>query len=179
MRTKLIIACLFVALVAAYGLMGMDYLKQHKEQAALASAITGVTQKLAQTPQATQNLEQKLAAAQASLAAAQNVFPGNLNSTQVIDKILKLADERQVKAIPLATKPWSPESGKGYPVFRLHMTVEGGFSQFVDFISRLEKADFATLVIENLSVTRRTRQIEEKSISASLDVAIYSPVNSR
>lgn len=184
MHRKLIISCIIIVLLAAYGLFGIDYMKQCKTREALASAITNVTQELKQVPAPPQNLEQRLAAAQASLAAARSAFPGKPNSTQIINRILKLADECQVKAIPLATQEWSSEKiGKGYLVFRIQMTVQGNFARFVDFLNKLENEEFETLAIENLRVTRPIRKTDENAandqaspIIASLDVAIYARV---
>ena len=182
MKTKLIILLLIMASLAAYGFLGTGYLKQRQGQAVLASSITDTSQELKQVPTPPTDLESRLAAAQARLTAAQSAFPGKPNSTQIINKILKLADECQVKAIPLSTQEWSPEkTRKGYLVFRLHMTVKGDFPQFVNFVGRLENGEFETLIIESLSVTRLIQKAEENAIpeqtlpiTAGLDVAIYA-----
>ena len=182
MRRKFIIAFIIIVLLVAYGFLGIDYTKQRKEHEALAVSIADMTQELQQIPAPAQNLEQRLAAAEASLATAQSAFPGKPNSTQLINRILKLADECQVKVIPLTTQQWSSEKvGKGYLTFDLQMTVQGRFDQFVNFIDRLENGEFSTLVIEDLSVTRVINKAEGRvlpdttpSIKANLDVAIYA-----
>ncbi len=179
-RGKLLITILIIVLLVVYYLFGMDYMKQRQEHEALTSQITDVTQTLAQIPELPQDLEQRLAAAQASLAAEQSAFPSQINSTQIINTILQLADDSGVKAIPLVTQLWSIENvGKhGYYVLRLNVTVEGSFSQLVSFVSKLENGEYKTLIVENLSVSE---QAEEESasegtipITASLDLAIYT-----
>ncbi len=87
-----------------------------------------------------------------------------------------------MKVIPLATQQWSSEkTGKGYLVFGLQMTVQGGFDQFVNFINKLENGEFDTLIIEDLSVTRVINKTDGEvlpdgtiHVMANLDVAIYA-----
>lgn len=177
MRGKLLITILIIILVAVYYLFGTDYMKQRQEHAALTSQITDATQALAQIPELPQNLEQRLAAAQASLAAEQNEFPSKINSTQVINTILQLADDYGVKATPMVTQSWSTEmvGEHSYSVLRLTVAVEGSFSPLLSFISKLENGEFKTLIVENLSVTRVTEQPEGTiPITASLNLAIYT-----
>ena len=182
MRRKLIVAFIIIVLLVAYGLLGIDYAKQRREHKTLAGSITEMTQELQQIPAPPQNLEQRLAAAEVSLEAARSAFPAKPNSTQIINQILKLADECQVKVIPLATQQWSAEkAGKGYLAFGVKLTVQGGFAQFVNFMNKLENGEFDTLIIEDLSVTRVINTEAEKAsldttprIKANLDVAIYA-----
>ena len=184
LKSKLLIVILAIILLVVYYLFGMDYMKHQQEHEVLTSDIIEVSQTLREIPQPPQDLEQRLAAAQASLAAEQNAVPSEINSTIVIDTILKLAGECEVKAIPLVTEPWSIENvgERGYYVFRLNIAVEGTFSQLVDFISKLENEDLKTLIVENLSVTRATRQLEGENnpevtiniVVASLNLAVYT-----
>jgi len=182
-KGKLPIVILIIMLSVVYYLFGNDYLSQRQEQKALASQIAEVTQMLSEMPEPTQDLQQRLEAAQASLAAEQSALPSEVDTTQVIDTILRLANECGVKAIPLATEPWTEEKigEHGYHVFRLSMAVEGGFSQLVDFVKKLEKGGFNTLIVENASVSRLSPQSEGESvaegiilITANLDLAIYT-----
>ncbi len=183
MKNKLLITVLIVILLVVYYLLGMDYLKQRQQQAALAPQINDVALLLEQMPEPPRELEQRLASAQDNLTAEQKAFPGEMNSTQVINNILKLADECQVKAIPLVTEPWSAVKigEQDYYLFRLNVAVEGSFSNLVSFTGKLENEVFETLVVENLSVTRITGQSGEGTVpegnipvSASLDLAIYT-----
>ncbi len=122
----------------------------------------------------------RLAAVQARLASLQSTPPARPNSTQLINKILLLADECQVKAIPLTTQDWtSDKASKGYEVFRLHITATGGFAEIVDFLERLENKDYSNLVIESLAVSRVTGVQDQAAdsdaaVAAGLDVAIYA-----
>ncbi len=182
-KSKLPIVILIIILSVLYYLFGTDYMNQRKEQKVLASQLTEVTQMLGEIPEPPQDLEQRLEVAQASLAAEQSILPSEVDITQVIDTILRLADDCGVKAIPLATEPWAIEKigEHSYYVFRLNVAVEGGFSQLVSFVKRLENGKFETLVGENVSVARVTEVSGEESvaegimlITASLDLAIYT-----
>ena len=180
MKSKVIITILIVAIVAllaVYYFLGMDYLSKSQRNEALTAGINESTQTLARTPKPPQDLEQRLAEAEATLGAVQSTFPIDLNSTRAINDILRLADDCQVRAIPLVTKPWSMENtGKGYHVFRLNVTVKGDFSQLVSFVSQLENGKLKTIVVENLNVTRLAGPNGDGTIPviASLDLAIYS-----
>ena len=182
-RNKLLIALLIIILLVAYYILGMDYMKQRRQNAVLASQLTSVGQSLAQTPEPPRDLEQRLVGAQASLAARQSAFPDKPNSTQVINTILNLADDCEVKAIPLVASPWSLEDTgeRGYYVFRLNVVAAGNYSQLVNFISKLENGQFKTLIVEDLRVTRVSDRLEAGGVvegtipvTASLDLAIYA-----
>jgi len=179
----LLIALLIIILLVVYYILGMDYMKQRRQNAVLASHLTSVSQSLAQVPEPPPDLEQRLADARASLAARQSAFPDKPNSTQLINTILHLADDCGVKAIPLVTSPWSREdTGEhGYYVFRLSIAAAGSYSQLVNFISKLENGQFETLIVEDLSVTRVSDRSEAGGVvegtipvTASLDLAIYA-----
>lgn len=174
--TFLIVAV--IALLAVYYSLGADYLRQSQGNEALADQVTGATQALAQTPLPPADLAQRLAAAEASLAAAQGALPGDLNSTRVVNAILELADDCQVKAIPLSTKPWTTEkTGGGYDVFRLSMVIRGSFPRLSSFVSQLESGELDTIVIENMEVARVAASPGETDpVAASLNLAVYVPL---
>ena len=184
MKTKKLLIILLVAvLLVVYYVLGMGYLKQRNENKALASQITEATQILAQMPKPPDDLEQQLAAAQVSLATVKNSFPRTMNSTRIVNAILKLADNCEVKAIPLRTQPWKKVdiSGHSYSVFRLNIAVTGTFAQLVIFLNKLENGEPRTLIVEDLSVTRVAKPPGKEGapegtifINANLDLAIYT-----
>lgn len=177
MKSKSIIILLVAALIAllvVYYFLGTDYREQRQAYDVLAARVNEATLTLTQTPEPPQDLEQRLAAAEANLAAVHSIFPSDLNSTRVINDILVLAGEYQVKAIPLVTKPWSMENiGKGYHVFRIDMAVSGSFPQVTGFVSQLESASFAAITVENLGVTRLPVG-GNVPVVCNLDLAIYT-----
>lgn len=183
MKGKLLITLLVIIILVVYAYFGMDYLKQRREHEALASQIADVSQTLSQMPEPPHDMEQRLADAQSELSAEQSVFPGDMNSTRIIDDILKLADDCGIKVLPLATRPWSIENTgeHSYRVFRLDAAVEGNLPQLVSFLSKLEDGEFKTIIVENLSVTRLTEQSGGETtaggtipVTARLALAIYT-----
>jgi hypothetical protein len=180
---KLLITLLIIVLLVVYYLLGTGYLKQRQENKALASEITSVTENLTQIPAPPADLKQKLAAAQADLDAVRNSFPAELNTTVIVNYILKLADDVGVKAIPLVTQPWTTESygDYNYSVFRINVAITGTSAQLVSFLRQLENGEIETLIMENLSVNKENEISIKESISESvtrinsiLDIAVYA-----
>jgi hypothetical protein len=179
LRTRLPITIFIIILLAVYYLLGTSYLKQRQENQALTAQTIEATETLKEMPQP-QDFGVQLAAAQTNLAAEQSAFPGKVNTTQVINTILELAGECELKAIPLVTQPWSVEKvgEHDYYVFRLNVAIEGGFAQLVSFVSRLENGDYETLIIKNVSVTRLIVPAAAETeatipVTASVDLTIY------
>ena len=159
---KLAVAVVVVILLVVYGVLALDYMKQGKEQDRLLSEIEEIDQSLQDLSEPPPNNLEELALVQASLAAEQGMIPSEVNSSDVIEAILSVAQMTGVKAIPLVTEPWTKERvGEGnYRVFRINVEVEGTFAQVSAFISCLEDGascleseEFSTLSVERLSVT--------------------------
>jgi len=187
-KAKLIITLLVIILFVSGIYFGMSYLREQGKHKVLYSQITDITQTLEQIPESPQGMEQRLAAAQAGLFAVQNDFPGKVNSTHIINTILKLAENSNIRIIPVKTQPWSIETVRehSYHVFRLDIAVEGSFPRLMTFVSQLEDGEFQTLILEDLSVTRLSAQSQEGNVSesaihvaADLSLAIYaqSPIS--
>lgn len=180
MKTRrLLITILVLALLAVYYLMATDYFKQRRDNQALASRTEEVAQLLAQILPSPSDLEQRLSSAESLCAETQNSFPDPLNTTQIINAVLSLADDRGVKAIPLVTQPWTVESigDYDYSVFRLSVTATGEFTEVADFIDGLESGEPPSLVITSLIVERVTDTPEDDNlilIEARLEIAIYA-----
>ncbi len=183
MKGKLLITLVIIIVLVVNAYFSMGYIKEHKEREALSSQIIEVTQMLREMPQPPQDLEKRLADAQTSLAAEQSALSGEMNSIQIINAILQLADDCKVKAIPLVTQPWSTENvgEHSYRVFRLNLAVEGSFSQLVSFLSKLENGELKTLTVRELSVTGVNEQSDGETVpegntpvTASLDLAVYT-----
>ena len=182
-KSKLLISLLFFSLLLAYYFLGTDYLQQRQQHERLHAQINDATRVLAQMPQPPIDLDHQLAAAQDNLADVEAFFPDGVNSTRVVNAILRLSEDVGIKVIPLATRPWSVEK-KGehdYYVLYLNVSLSGSFSDLETFTARLEDGEFPTLIIESLSVNSPDRQSEEAdaselaaTVSASLDLAVYA-----
>jgi hypothetical protein len=159
--------------------MVTDYFKQRQEYRSMASRTEEVAQMLAQIPTLATDLEKQLIEAQSSYEAVQNSFPGQLNTTSIINAILRLADDAGVKAIPLITQPWTPENinNQDYSVFRLSVTASGDFAGLANFIDRLETGEPPTLAIESLLIDRATDLTGGETAppyEAKLEIAVYA-----
>jgi len=100
-----------------------------------------------------------------------------MDSTEVVNIILRWADRQDVSAVPLTTEPWAAvEVGEHrYQVLRLDITAAGAFSRVRSFIGELESEGFQTLNINNLVITRTGEDPEEEDqVSAEVELAIYT-----
>ena len=173
---KLLIVLLAAVLLAGYYFLGTGYLKQRQEQARLATGTAAAQQTLALVPTWPADLDLRLRDAMDAQAAAQKSLPVRMDTTQALNIILRLAEDCGVKAIPLATQPWTAEAigGYEYSVFRLEMNVSGEFELVQSFLSRLETGEPGTLVLEYMRLTRPDGQPEGEPVEAGLRVAIYA-----
>ncbi len=180
---KLLVAVLIIVLLAVYYVVGTDYLKQRQDSESLESQITESTQALALIPPPPADLETRLDEARNGLEVAKNAFPEQLNSTLIIDYILKLAVDAGVKAIPLLTQPWAVQSvgGKEYSILRLQVSVTGTYNRMAAFLVSLENGKYGTLVMEYVIVDSTTTPFkgggiygDSAQIDANLEIAVYA-----
>ena len=180
---KWLILILVAVLLVVYYLIGSGYLKQHRQNVSLAAQISADTQALALIPSPPADLAQQLAAAQGSLQVAESSFTADTNDTNIVNRVLRLAEEIGVKAIPLGTAPWVAEkvSDRDYSVFRVTLEATGSFSQLLSFLDRLESGEPKTLVVEYLTVARAPDSSGTGSgdagtvpLTANIKIAVYA-----
>jgi hypothetical protein len=179
---NLLVIIIVAALFTVYYIYGTDFLKRRQDNAMLASQIAEATLQLAQIPPTPADMKQRQAAANTSMDVEKSAFPALLNSTQIVNLILKLAEGTGVKAVPMGTQPWATESVSEveYPVFRVKIAAAGNYAQLADFISRLESGEVKTLILGNLTVTwadelssSENEAADTLPVEATLDIAIY------
>jgi len=176
---KIAIALIIVILLVVYGLLGMDYMKQGPEQETLLSEIEEVNQKREALPGPSTAFSELLAVIQANLAAEYETIPDEISSSNVIDTVLSLAQEIGVKAIPLATQPWTEQhiGENTYRIFRINVEIEGVFSQVREYVSRLESGELNTLIVERLVIDVEDEDVyagESTPVKARLNLAIFT-----
>jgi Tfp pilus assembly protein PilO len=174
LRSKTIFVILIVAMLGiltAYYFLGSGLMKQRHNNEALASQITKKSDELAKALKPSQDLYARLAQAEENLADAISSIPTDLNSTLVINDILKLAQDCKITAIPLTAGPWTA-GNSGYHVFSITMSLRGSFDQVYTFLDRLENVEFKTFVVEALNVTREIGT--SAATQAHLNLSIYS-----
>lgn len=178
MKTRrLLIVILAIATLVVYFIMGTDYRQEGQSGEALAAQINQAAQELAQIAPTPTDLAARLAAAEDSLAAAQNAFPERPGSTEIIDTILKLAEDTGVDAVPLVTQPWMEEfvNEEVYTVFRLNITASGTFAGLLAFLGQLETGGPGTLVVTELAMERDVAAgNDDIYVNASVDIALYA-----
>jgi len=132
---------------------------------------------LAQITPSPADLAERLSEAQKNYEAALGFFPDQMNTTVIIENVLRLAEEAGVKAIQLITQPWTTEEfgDQEYAVFRLSINAGGDYAGLAGFIDRLETDTPPTLVIESIIIKRAT-DIDEQvaSFEAGLEIAVYA-----
>ncbi len=176
---KIAIILIGAVLLVVYGLLAMDYMKQGSEQDRLLSEIEEVEQSQASLVEPSSDAYERLAALQAELDAESEIIPSEIDSSDVVDIILSLAQQVGVKAIPLATHPWVEEhiGGNTYLVFRLNVEIEGFFSKVTEYVTRLESGEYTTLVVENIVVEADGEEDfagGSTPVVASLDLAVFT-----
>ncbi len=179
MRPRIIVIAAVVVLVIAAVVFSLDYKNQREEQALLTGQTADANRLLSLLPRPPQDLEQRLAEAEKSLATEMEAFPSGIDSTKLINYILELADGLGIKAIPLLTQPLAVEKvGKReYYVFRLNIAVEGSFARLTDFVTELESGVYKTLILEELTVSIDSAQAIQGQIVATESFPVTADIN--
>ena len=183
MKTRrLLIMILIAALLVVYYLIGTGYLNQRNQKEVLAGQIAEANAVLALIPLPAADLDEQLADAQDYLWEVKDAFTIDTNDTRIVNRILRLAEETGVKAIPLSTQPWTLEKvlNQEYFVFRIDVAVTGNYTQMVSFLYRLENSEPKTLILEYLTVEKVSgcfllENTVEGPINANIRIAIYAP----
>jgi hypothetical protein len=172
------LAALLVLLVlGAYIFLGWGYLTQNSHTKAKLTELSGLKAVLSMIPDIPADLDQRLAAARAELAAAESAFAGETDGTVIIDTVLRLADEAGVKGVPLSSHPWADEhiSNTNFSVFHLSVEVTGNFQQIRSYLELLKNSGLNTMAVRYLKVVRVSAN-PDANMTADLDVAVYALV---
>ncbi len=180
---RLPVIVLVAGILVAYYALGTNYLQERREKAGLSSQIAGAAAQRELIPPPPADIEPRLAAASAELAREKNSIPARMNSTRLVNGILRTAEAAGVKAVPVFTQPWVIETADRmeYAVFRLNLAACGTFTQLADFLNRLENGETATLVVTDMKVERVTGAPASENatgdaaeVEARLDIAVYA-----
>jgi hypothetical protein len=172
---KWLTTILIVAILGVYYILGTDYLKERRRSADLTSQINQATMELALIPVESAGILQRLETARAELAAAEGAFTGETDDVIIVERVLRLAEESGVKAIPLSTSPWAVENiqNRDYSVFRLVLEATGNYTSLRDFTRLLETSDLNTSMIRYLRIDRTLSGTSE-NVTADIDIAVYT-----
>jgi hypothetical protein len=176
---KWLTVIIIIALLAGYYIFATGLLKENRRNVNLTMQINSLTAELALIPGATADLGERLSAARAGLAAAENAFSGETNDTRIVDSVLRLAEQTGVIAIPLSTQPRALEQieGYSYSVFYMTFSVTGDFPHLQSFIKGLETSEISTMDMKKLQIVKAPAESGD-NITADIDVAVYTLVSS-
>jgi hypothetical protein len=183
-RQKLLIA-LIICLVIAWSFVLIDYGRQKIIQHDLEKQIITSSQALELLTVPAAGLEERLKESQtANQAAKISIAGGNINLTDMIDAILKLADQCHVKTTPVVTDTWSLKavSGNTYKVMPVELKIQSNLSDLTQFIKLLEDPKlFPTLAFTELNITSEyeaenmeASEVEAPQVTADLTISIIS-----
>ncbi len=184
MNTRnLLIFALVIAVLAAYGFIGMNYLNQRSQNDSYGTQIADASAQLLQITQPPTDLDIKLAAAQDRLVAVQKALVFSASDIDIVNNILETAAKIDIVAVPLTTQPWVQEtvSNQVYSVFRVIIQVTATYQQIAAFINLLETGQTSTMIIESLNVAGPAGALLLESseraaltITANMQIAIYT-----
>ncbi len=152
---------LAVVVAVAYVALGASLLRQHLDQGELSSQIDSAEAVLASADDVRQDvgdLPARLAAARQELVAAQAAFPSELDSNNIIQTILALADENHVRVLSVDTIPPAAvptEEMSADTSLSFNLKAEGDFGQLVAFLEALEGGATSTTRVSTFALQER------------------------
>ena len=186
---KLFVLSLCAGWIVAFSLWGIDYIylrlveKPTSEHEQLTLQIESSRKELANIPDLVVEREQQLEQAQELLANEQSKIFSALNINSLVRNIIEIANECQVKAIPLSTTP--PQSkilGQySYSYWHISMSVEGDFQNIADFVENVDgkyipTATVVSTVLDQDKENPDSSNIQNStaSVSGTLELVVYT-----
>jgi hypothetical protein len=121
------------------------------------------------------NLGELLEETAADLKTMKARIPGELDSTDVTEMLMELAEQAEVDIFPVAGRVGKASAttiaGNAYYIVAFNLTPRGSYDQVVDFIALLESGE-----MENISLSYTTITDSGGSWSAQLNGIFYSRV---
>ena len=177
MTRRLFLTVLSIGLLIICVYFLIDTMSQQNDQETLRTQITDAIEMITLIPEVPSDLEQRLADIEASLASEQSDLPWQVNTTQVIDMLVDMADAGQVSVVSLTTTPWSLVNIEGYIylVFVINLDIEGELDNIGALLRTLESDLPESVSVQHLTVSGDAEQaIEPTLVTASLEIAIYA-----
>jgi LysM repeat protein len=142
----------------------------------LASAEKDLAEALKAQEASPDELRKQVEAAQAKLDDVASVFLSDSQADEALNKKLyQYAIESQVEITNRQIVPIPEEDKKdSYDVGKFRLQVEGALSNLVDFVTRIEEAQFESFVINSVNITQSEEGEEHKQHTLSMDIALYT-----
>lgn len=192
---KLIVLLLYIVLVITYFLWGIDdvYLwlaeKPVQENEELAMQIESSKEELVNIPRILPDLiveqEYQLEQAQEILAYEQRKIPTALNINDLVRDVIKIANDCQIKAIPLSTAPLAlkPVGQYSYNYWHIFISIEGDFQNITNFVENIGGKYISTGTVTSITLERTGNpsdssdiQNQTAAMSGSLELIIYTKI---
>lgn len=192
---KLIVLLLYIVLVITYFLWGIDdvYLwlaeKPVQENEELAMQIESSKEELVNIPRILPDLiveqEYQLEQAQEILAYEQRKIPTALNINDLVRDVIKIANDCQIKAIPLSTAPLAlkPVGQYSYNYWHIFISIEGDFQNITNFVENIGGKYISTGTVTSIILDRTGNpsdssdiQNQTAAMSGSLELIIYTKI---
>jgi hypothetical protein len=170
-----LIFLLVLAVLAVYSYMGINYLRENRQTHDLMTEITNLNALLFMTSDFSTDIDQREAAARDKLKTAQSLFTGETDYAVITEKVLRLAEQAGIRAVPLSTQAWARENiaDTTLNVFHLSLEATGSYQKLTDFFNLLETSDIETMTLKYLKVGRESVEASA-NLTAELDIALYS-----
>lgn len=169
-KTLYILGLVAVAFIGSGYVMWLT-VQEAGAKLSLDNQVAAATKTLAQVTQANNldSLKTELAATQAQLK--ESVFPEQVPSVEVVALLVKASRETGVELSNLQVLAVEQEKvgNNNYSVLRQRLQARGTPSQVTGFMSRLEKGEFRSLVVNNIALVPKGIAWE-----ARMDMYIYS-----
>lgn len=177
--TSLGVMVLIIVIAANIFVWRSSHTKQSQIDA-LHNQISQVKQKINATPALPSDLDSRLAAAKAGLAVAQTALPTDVNPNDIIDFVIDMAGQSGVLVIPLAADGLAPQlPGQSYKELHFTATVTGTLENAMNFMTKLQRGQFPTLIITECTVTKTestdySRPEYSTQVTIKLGFAVYT-----
>jgi cell division protein FtsB len=190
-QTRLLTIFLVLLLVVAFTYLLGDYARQHKRQAGYNLQINAAVNALAQIPAPETDLESRLSDLTASSSQAlASISDNSLNSTSIIDTLMKQAESYNLSVTPLTTDSWIEKkvNNSMYKVLPIKMQLNGNLEGMLDFIKTLDNTrKYPYLMISAIDIIHDPEEItSETNTNATVTAEItfniiirYNPQESK
>lgn len=175
------------------GVLGFRYIQSQREQHVVASEVAAGRKSLSEYGDAASRQE-RLATAEAELAAEGAAFPHRLSSSGTVGALIQLAEQHALQVMDVKTQPGSEQQlgDHTYRSLSVHVQVEGALTALRNFIKEVESGALRAASVdqlridiinqppasgaESLSNGPGTAEVQQ-SLSVSLEFSVYARTN--
>jgi hypothetical protein len=155
-QTRRLTIVLVLLLAAAFVYLLGDFSQQIKKQAVYVERIANQEMALANLPEISADLDLRLAEiSAASTNALQAVSNNSLNTTNILESLLILADSQQLEVTPLTADNWTQKTVgvSTYKILPVELQIQGQLSGLINFMEQINNvAKYPYLITESIAI---------------------------